>query len=186
MKTFPKKQPTLETERLILRALQKDDAKMISKLANDADVARYLSSSIPYPYELQDAYNFVENSKKEYENNEQINFVIIEKKDNHLIGATGIGISKEHNHGTIGYWIGKEFWYKGYTVEATKALVKFVFEELELYRVSSHHFHPNPASGKVMQKIGLKLEGKRDRHYKKGDEYFDILDYGLLRSEYKG
>lgn len=183
MKDFPKKQATLETDRLRLRPLQDDDAISISTLANDKNVSRYLSS-LPYPYRLKDAQEFIKKSKREYEEGEQLEFAIIKKKSNNLIGMMGLDMSIKHHHGTIGYWIGKKYWGRGYTTEAGFSVVKFAFKELELYRITSHHFHSNPNSGKVMRKIGLKHEGTRLGHYKKGEEYFDIFDYGLLRSEF--
>ncbi len=182
MKKFPKKQPILETERLILRALHKDDATKLSKLANVKDVSRFLTS-LPYPYSIEDAKEFIKRSKSGYKTGKQIEFAIIKKSSNKLIGMMGLSISAKNNHATIGYWIGKKYWSKGYASEAGLALLQFAFEDLKLYRICSHHFHSNPASGKVMQKIGLKYEGRRVGHYKKGKEYFDVLDYGLLRSE---
>ncbi|GEM_PF-4991453 len=69
--------------------------------------------------------------------------------------------------------------------EAVTEVVCYCFEELDTYRVASNHFHPNIASGKVLQKAGLLYEGRRKEHYKKGDEFFDIIDYGVVESEWR-
>lgn len=180
MQNFPK----LQTQRLKLRELQKDDAKAIAQLANDKNVSRYLSS-MPYPYTIEDAKEFMQSSKSDYTKGEKIDFKIIEKSSDKFIGMVGLDISVRHNHGTIGYWLGKEYWSNGYIPEAAATVLEFGFEVLKLHRISSHHLHPNPASGKVLQKIGLKYEGRRCEHFKKDEEYFDILDYGILRRDYQ-
>ncbi len=69
--------------------------------------------------------------------------------------------------------------------EAVSEVVRYCFEELDTHRVASHHFHPNIASGKVMQKADLLYEGRRKQHYTKGDEFFDIIDYGVVRTEWE-
>ena len=86
----------------------------------------------------------------------------------------------------LGYWIGKPFWGRGYCTEAAQALLRYAFTELGLVRVHSCHFARNPASGRVMQKIGMVKEGCRRQHVKKWDKLEDLELYGVLKQEWAG
>ncbi len=185
IKELPKEQVTLVTQRLKLRPLHMKDVESIVDIHSDKDMALLMSDSIPVPYKTEDAVKFVENSYINYREKENIEFCITLKDENELIGVVGIDINQKDDHVTLGYWLGKAWWGKGYMSEAVSEVVAYCFEELEIHRVASHHFHPNIASGKVMQKAGLKCEGRRKEHYKKGDIFFDIMDYGVVKSEWK-
>jgi len=86
----------------------------------------------------------------------------------------------------LGFWIGKPYWNQGYCTEAARAVVKYGFEVLGLNRIFSRHFASNPASGRVLQKIGMRYEGTLREAYKKLDKYEDLVCYGLLIKEYHG
>ena len=83
----------------------------------------------------------------------------------------------------IGYWIGEPHWGKGIATEATKQLVSYAFEQLDLVRLYAGVFSFNPASGRVMQKLGMIQEGLlRDHTYRWG-KHEDLIAYGLLSSD---
>ncbi len=170
----------LKTDRLILKIPEFKDAISMRDIANDKDVSRYLTN-VPYPYTLEDAQKFIKTCRQ----NRTFDFGIFLQNNNRFIGMVGLAISNIHNHATLGYWLGKKYWSKGYASEAALRLIEFGFDELDLHRIASHHFHKNPVSGFVMQKIGLKYEGTRKQHFKKDGEYFDIVDYGLLREDFR-
>jgi RimJ/RimL family protein N-acetyltransferase len=81
----------------------------------------------------------------------------------------------------MGYWIGREFWGRGYASEAAAALVAHAFGPLGLQRVQAHRFARNPASGRVLEKAGLHLEGRSPRAFKKAGRFEDIVFYGAVR-----
>ena len=91
----------------------------------------------------------------------------------------------QHSHAELGYWIGVPYWGKGYATEAAKAVVRYGFEQIKLNRIFAHHFKPNPASGKVLRKIGMKYEGCMRQHVRKWDEFVDLELYAILREEWK-
>jgi RimJ/RimL family protein N-acetyltransferase len=183
MKTS-KTYPTLETQRLILRVPTLDIAKDVQILADDKDVTKNLSQ-LPYPYSLDNAKAFINRCGKAFfKDDGEKNFGIFLKDSGELIGMCGLDLSTKHNHATLGYWLGKEFWGKGYATEAAKRLVTYGFEELGLYRIACGHFHTNPASGHVMKKAGFIHEGTRRGHFKKDDVYLDVLDFGILNPNY--
>lgn len=94
-------------------------------------------------------------------------------------------LNRNHQRAEMGYWIGKPCWNRGYCSEAAEALLKYGFETLGLNRIFAHHMSSNPASGKVMQKIGMKREGFLRQHVRKWDVYEDLELYAILRSEYE-
>ena len=89
----------------------------------------------------------------------------------------------EFNQAELGYWIGKPYWNKCYASEAAKAILRFGFKELNLHRIHAHHLSRNPASGKVLQKIGMQHEGCLRHHIRKWGKFEDMEMYGILIDE---
>ena len=176
--------PTLKTERLILRPFSLADAKDVQRLAGDVSIAK-TTLTIPHPYEDGMAEEWIGTHQKDYDEGTQVVFAIVSQGDNELIGAIGLSsIKREFENAELGYWIGVEFWNKGYCTEAARAVLKYGFEKLGLNRIHAHHFGSNSASGKIMQKIGMAYEGKMRQHIKKWDKFEDAEFYGILRSEF--
>jgi len=85
----------------------------------------------------------------------------------------------------IGYELSPEYWGRAYATEATRALVDFGFRELGLHRISSWCIADNAASARVLERVGLRPEGRlRENEYFKG-RWWDTLLYGLLESEWR-
>lgn len=100
-----------------------------------------------------------------------------------LVGIVSLHIQRVHDRAELGYWIGKPYWMRGYATEAARALIGFGFRDLGLHRIFAHHFARNPASGRVMEKAGMKCEGLRRGAVKKGGVYEDIVEYAILRDD---
>ena len=92
-------------------------------------------------------------------------------------------INQEFEHAEMGYWIGKPYWGQGYAAEASLAVLAYGFDQLGLHRIWARHMRRNPASGRVMQKMGMLYEGCMCQHVKKWDEFEDVLIYACLKSE---
>ena len=97
----------------------------------------------------------------------------------------GLRIDQAHRRAELGYWIGTPFWGRGIATEAAKEMLRYGFEELRLHRIFAEHFAHNPASGRVLAKIGMKHEGCHRRHVLKWGEFVDAEQYGILREEWK-
>jgi ribosomal-protein-alanine N-acetyltransferase len=178
--------PSLETTRLILRSFILEDAPEVQKLAGNKEIAS-TTLHIPHPYENGMAEEWISKHQEEYEKGEQITFAIVHRDEKYLIGAIGLsGFSEEHETAEVGYWIGKPYWNQGFCTEATAAVLKYAFNELKLNRVHARHFKRNPASGRVMQKVGMKYEGCLRQHFKKWENFEDSEMYGILREEFGG
>lgn len=113
-----------------------------------------------------------------------VNFAIVLKETDELIGSIGIVLEMAHNRGDLGYWVGMPYWGCGYCTEAGHAVLKYGFDVMELNRIAAPHFSSNPASGRVLQKLGMQFEGTRRQHYYRFGKYEDADVYGLLREEY--
>lgn len=102
-----------------------------------------------------------------------------------LIGSASLKLSIEHRRAELGYWIGVPYWGLGYATEASAALLDYAFDQLHLNRVDAHYLARNPASGKVMQKLGMTNEGMLRQHIMKWDQLEDIELYGILAAEWQ-
>jgi|SRR5882672_11216998 len=178
-----KERPTLETTRLILRPFTVADAPDVQRLAGDREIAS-TTLNVPHPYADGMAEQWISTHQAKYESGELANFAIVRRADNTLIGAIGLRINQQHTHAELGYWIGKPYWNAGYCTEAAHAVVAYGFEGLGLHRIHASHLTRNPASGRVMQKIGMYYEGCLRQHVNKWEVFEDLALYGILRGEY--
>ena len=96
----------------------------------------------------------------------------------------GLELEPENERAELGYWIGKPYWNRGYATEAAKAVVAYSFEVLKLNRIYAYHFTRNPASGRVLEKIGMRYEGYRRQHTKRWENFEDSMGYGMLKADY--
>jgi ribosomal-protein-alanine N-acetyltransferase len=176
--------PTLETDRLILRAFSEDDAPAVQTLARAREVAD-TTLNIPHPYPENGATTWIACHPANMEKG-QYTFAIVRRQDQVLVGAMGIATNPTHNKGELGYWIGVPYWNQGYATEAARRIVQWGFEELHLNRIYARYLVRNSASARVMQKAGLKYEGTFKQDALKWDVYEDIGLCGLIRAEYVG
>lgn len=175
-----KQRPTLETERLVLRPFVSSDATEVQRLAGSRSIAD-TTLNIPYPYDDGMAEGWISKHQANFDDGKDVTFAIMLKKDNSLLGAISLmGVSQGHQ-AELGYWIGESFWNHGFCTEAGRAVVDYAFRVLKIIRIHSCHFKRNPASGRVMQKIGMKHEGCRKCHVKKWDKFEDLELYGVLK-----
>jgi ribosomal-protein-alanine N-acetyltransferase len=179
------KQPTIKTERLTLRPYTLQDAPELQRLIGDRDIVSTMMN-VPHPYEDGIAEEWIGKQQGSFDRGEAISFVITHCEKGFLIGGIGLNdIDRQSERAEIGYWIGKSYWRNGYGTEAARAVVKYGFEVLGLNRIHAKHFKRNAASGRIMQKIGMKHEGCHRQHFKKWGNFEDFELYGILRSEYE-
>ena len=174
---------TLETKRLLLRTLTTNDSERIEELASDYDVAKS-TLNIPHPYPEGSAKQFVDGIHNAEEKNEVVMFAITKKESRQLIGLINLNLSAPFKRGELAYWIGKQYWGKGYGTEATKALLEYGFNHLGLNKVFAASFTSNPGSWRVMEKVGLKYEGTLKQHVARFGQFYDLAYYGLLKEEF--
>ena len=174
--------PRLETDRLRLRPLELADATEVQRLAGDRLIAA-TTLNIPHPYPDGAAEEWLRRSAERAAAGEVLSYAVERRSDGALVGSVSLSIEREHDRAELGYWIGVPYWGQGYATEAAGELVRYGLETLGLNRIYAYHFPANPASGRVLQKIGMAYEGRRRQHSLKWGEYMDSESYAILRSD---
>lgn len=177
------KPPVIESNRIILRPFELSDAAVVQKLAGERAIAD-TTLRIPHPYEDGKAEEWISTHAEQCKTEKEVILAVVLKENEELIGSISLSIDRINKNAELGYWIGKPFWGNGYCTEAAREMLAYGFGELQLNRINAHHFKRNPASGKVLEKIGMKYEGCMRQHVKKWDAFEDILLYGILRGEF--
>ncbi|RXI96143.1 N-acetyltransferase [Anaerobacillus alkaliphilus] len=175
----------LETKRLLLRPLQREDAEIVEEYASDYEIAK-TTLNIPHPYPKGSALDYIDSVLAAAKNGRQHVFAITEKNSGSLLGTIALGIAEEHSRGELAYWVGKPHWGKGYGTEAARRLMQYGFETLQLRKIFAASFTDNPGSWRIMEKIGLKYEGTLKQHVSRLGNHHDLAYYGLLKEDYKG
>ena len=175
----------ITTERLVLRPFAEADIPAIVHLLSVPDIAK-TTLNIPYPYDEEKAREWLDMQKRERDAGKSHTFAITQRQDGALLGAIDIRPNQRHRKAEVGYWIGKPYWGQGYATEALQAIIRYGFEKLEMNRIYATHFIGNPASGRVMQKAGMVLEGTLRQDVRKGDVFRDQRVYAILRQDWTG
>jgi len=176
--------PTIQTARLTLRPFTVEDAPAIHEYARHREVAA-TTATIPHPYTLEDAVEWIERVQRLVEEGSVLNFGIVVREGQSLIGAIDLRLEMENRAADLGYAIHPSHWNRGYMTEAAAAVVEYGFETPDLNRIHAHHFANNPASGRIMEKIGMKREGVMVQRICKWGVMLDAVHYAILRSEYE-
>jgi len=171
---------TLRTARLVLRPYMPEDIPALLPLIGAREVAA-TTLRIPHPYTQAEAEEFVRRAQAG--SDDSVRFAVEIEASSTLIGGVGLRLDQAHHHAELGYWIGVPYWGNGYATEAAQALVRHGFEDLKLHRIHASHFSHNPASGRILRKLGMKSEGCMRQHILKWGEYYDSELYGMLASD---
>ena len=165
---------------LYIRDIEENDIGSIVKYADNIKISNNLRDAFPFPYTRDDALTWLSIIN---DCSPKRSFAIA--NDNELIGAIGIEPCYDINRyaGEVGYWLGEPFWGKGIATSAVKIFIKYAFESYDLLKIFAHVFSSNPASERVLEKAGFKLEGKLRNQIVKRGKVLDQLVYGLLREE---
>jgi RimJ/RimL family protein N-acetyltransferase len=144
--------PVLETKRLAMRAPRLKDAKTVAALANDRRIAEN-TARIPHPYKKSDAEGFIASANKA---NGEPTFLIA-LRDESVIGACGLVMQEKTPE--LGYWLGVNYWGKGYATEALHAVIDYAFTDLNHEALQAGARVTNPASRRVLEKCGFQWTG---------------------------
>jgi RimJ/RimL family protein N-acetyltransferase len=160
-----------------------EDAAEVARLAGDRRIAA-TTLNIPHPYEESMALAWIGTHAERAERDEGLSLAVTERTTDAIVGAAGLAINRTHRRGELGYWVAAEKWGCGYATEASRAVIDYAFGPLDLSRVVAHCLTRNPGSRRVMEKLGMQLEGRLRKHMVKWDVAEDIWIYGILREEW--
>ncbi|MDR1570405.1 MAG: GNAT family N-acetyltransferase [Oscillospiraceae bacterium] len=175
---------TLETPRLILRKFEISDAEaMYANWASDPDVTRFMTW--PTHQSVDETRGILRRWINEYSDHLAYNWAITLKPAGIPIGSIGTDLHEPLTC-NFGYCISKAYWGNGFTAEASRALIAFMFDRIGANRVEATHDPENPNSGRVMQKCGMSCEGTlRQAIFTPYNGIRDKVVYSLLREEYE-
>ncbi len=174
--------PRLETERLSLRPLLRTDACDIYDYASDPEVARYV---LWEPHKnLSDTRAYIRYVRGLYLHGLPGSWAVTLSDSGRVIGTIGFMYYSEANSSAeIGYSFARNVWNMGYATEALQAVIGSVFASLPLNRLEAQHDIRNPASGRVMEKCGMHMEGVLRQRIRNKGEFADVVLYSVLRSD---
>jgi ribosomal-protein-alanine N-acetyltransferase len=162
----------IKTRRLVLRELMDSDVPELARLAGDWDVAR-MTARIPYPYSEALAREWMTTL-------EPGEFVRVVEFQGTLVGAVGY-VPNADGSAEIGYWIGRPWWGRGFATEAATALVRYCFTTAGFKRLTCCHFEDNPASARIIRKLGFRESGAGSAWCDARQAEFPAISYELNR-----
>jgi len=169
----------LETEHLLLRKLALGDVyEYYERLFGDADVSRYMLFD---PHQtIMESLESVQRKLKRYDEEPFYCWAVEQKEEGGLIGLVELlRFDEEAESCSFVYMLGCNYWNQGFGTEMLKAVFRFAFEELEVERIVADHITENIASGRVMEKAGMKHIGTETGKYEKFGAVYDAEVYEI-------
>lgn len=154
------------TERLMLRPGWREDAPALCRAIADEGIVRNLARA-PWPYRLADAETFLAREQKA----DEVSCLIFLRTEGAPVLAGGIGFARTpEDELEFGYWIARPFWGRGFATEAGRAVIANARDSMRVPRFVAGHFTDNPASGRVLHKLGFCPTGTTRGRYSAGRE----------------
>ena len=174
----------IKTKRLIIRRFVSNDAQDVYECCNDFDMVK-TTLGLPWPYTLEMAESWIPKLKQREEEGSSYEFAICFKENpEKIIGCIALtDVHPKAKRAELGYWVNKNLWKQGIATEAAKAMIEFGFKELGLHSIIARYFDINPASGRVMEKSGMKYVGTIRDHEFRFDRYYNVGYYEMLESD---
>jgi RimJ/RimL family protein N-acetyltransferase len=170
----------IKAKKFILRTPQKSDAADIAKNINNIKIVRNLAV-VPFPYKLKDAKLYIDKMLRTMTKEKPTDYVMYIVIDNEVVGAVGAHHIEYGHKAEIGYWLGEKHWGKGIMSEAVKKFIPLVTKKFKLRRVAAKAFSYNPASMRILEKVGMKFEGVLKKEALKNGKYIDSHLYAKIR-----
>ncbi len=160
------------------------DAEMMFKnWTSDKQVTRFLR------WDAHKAIDDTKNMIQQWIDNYQYNSTYywgIYLKNGEMIGSIGITITSEYDFkGELGYEIGSRWWNEGYSSEAAKAVINYIFCNTDIERIDAYSSVENSASEQVMKNVGMHYEGLLRHYHRTRDGFHDCILYGIVRNEWE-
>ena len=157
----------IHTDRLILRkAISGQEKISLVSQVGDWEVVKWLAN-VPYPYTYDDLEDYLLISDS---NQFDLNIFL----GNQLIGRVGLTLDGD-NYYDLGYWIGKDYWGKGYATESSKKLLEYVLDKLDSPKIKSGYFVDNFSSWNVLKKLGFKEVRVEKRYSVSNKKEMDLM-----------
>ena len=170
----------LETERLVLRPYTHDDAEAIAALLDDPVMADFLLV-IPRPFVAFDARQLVKAAWRRLTTGRGFDLLMVPKDGGaRLVGSVGVGLHDEGRRGELGFWVGREYWGRGYASEATERMVGFIRDVLQTPCINATATVGNASSRRVLEKLGFAETGRDSRTVPSTGEAREVILFELM------
>jgi RimJ/RimL family protein N-acetyltransferase len=168
---------------LILRPWNMDDLDNIVIFANNNKIADNLTDAFPHPYTREDGIAYIKTFGEHPDRvNDPVRVFAIEVNG---IACGSIGIFPQSDvhrkNAEMGYWLAEEYWGSGIMTVAVKNMVEYGFSTFDITRIFARPFSSNIASQRVLEKAGMKLEGRFEKSLFKNGQFLDELIYSTLK-----
>jgi RimJ/RimL family protein N-acetyltransferase len=169
----------LKLERCTLRPWRRGDEASLVRHANNRSVWLNMRDRFPHPYTAKDADEWIARAGVQ---TPVLAFAIV--VDGAAVGGAGLepGTDVDRRSAEVGYWLGEPFWGRGIATEALRAVTDYAFRTLDICRLHAGVFEWNPASARVLEKVGYALEGRSRLAITKAGRAGDRLLYALVRA----
>ena len=164
------------TQKCNIRDVRLSDDEQILAAMSCPEVASMHSGGFR---DISDVRAYIDVLIKEYDDNKFRTLAIAERQSGILLGCITIDIHKYFPRAELGYWLSKPHRNKGYMTEAISAVIKYGFFDMSLVRIQAYHSVNNPASGRVLEKAGMKCEGIMRLYNGRSDEKM----YAVINSD---
>lgn len=174
---------TIETKRLILRRFRVEDAEdMYNNWASDHEVTKFLTW--PNHESVETTRELLKNWVSKYEDDTYFNWVMEFKETGKAIGnISAVRFDEKTEAAEIGYCMSRAYWGQELMPEALRAVMDYLFDEVGVNRVAACHDSNNPKSGRVMDKVGMKLEGTLRQAGINNQGISDKVFHSMIRSD---
>ncbi len=154
---FAAERPVLTTGRLVLRRPQAGDIPAIVDIVGDLRVSQYLAR-VPHPYGEADGRFFIDEIVPH-----ELVWALTLRSSGQLVGSAGLAPTDEEDVAELGYYLAPSRWGQGLATEAARAIVDYGFKVAGLTSIVAGFFVGNPASGRVLGKLGFVETGRTER-----------------------
>jgi [ribosomal protein S5]-alanine N-acetyltransferase len=172
----------LETSRLVLRTLEAADAHVIVRELNNFAISRN-TARVPYPYHHDDAVDFLQ-FVETLDHRSCVAGVTFKSEPQGLIGIISYEWSDPKKDAELGYWYAQDVWGKGIGTEASEALVRHAFTANQHPKLVACYHDDNPASGRVLEKLGFKTVGACSNFSKAQGRDVAVTNMELQRTDW--
>ncbi len=177
-------QPVLRTARLTLRPFHADDSPRLAALAGDKRISDTMIS-FPRPYGIAEATADITRFAQDWQRRHGAHYALVAAGPDFDGYFALKSIDEEHRGAEISFWIGPQASGQGYVQEAGREVIRFAFEDLKLNRLCAHHMVRNPASAKVVARLGFRPEGVLRDRVRKCGVFEDVVVSALLAREWR-
>ncbi len=161
-----------------IRSFRAQDTAALARYANNRNVSRNLRDAFPHPYTMAHAETWISFAAQQ---STETDFAIASATE--LIGGIGLRLQRDVHRlsAEVGYWLGEPFWGRGIATALLRAFTEYAFAQFDLVRLYGYVYEWNPASARVMEKVGYTCEGRLQKSVVKDGQIMDQFLYAITR-----